>query len=181
MNYLATSNTLLIVQTIKQISQEQQQQQFQSKSKSQSKFQSLSPERQYWAMIPPPVKNKEESRGNNQEYQIESMFMIQLCDQESFLMFSNYPSFLSMRSCNQITSRQNQREWEQEEHEQKQLQYEQEVQEQELEMKEFIETSIRLLGTVEIYNPLAFPSHISQAIPNEELDLSSLKSTTDVS
>lgn len=175
MSYLSTTNTLLIVQTIKKSSDQlQSQSQLKSESESESELKSKDIKRQYWAIIPPCSNINDESYN----YQIESMFMIQLCDQESILTFSNYPAFLSFHPPPTIQSNQQNELKKMNENNQD---YQQEMKEQENEVKEFIETSIRLLGTIESYNPLAFPSHISQIITIEDdHELNSLKIDSNV-
>jgi hypothetical protein len=72
------------------------------------------------------------------------MVLMQLCDQESFLICSNLPLQLSTKPCevNSVDLQHLLRE----------------EREREDEMKEFVETSTKLLESVEVFNPLAFVS-----------------------
>jgi hypothetical protein len=140
--HLAQTNTLFILQTFK----------------IPHPLSNIAPyERQFWALIPP--GGNSEGSTNPFEYHIESMVLMQLCDQESFLICSNSSMQISTRPF-EVNS---------------DLEYLLgEERERENEMRDFVETSTKLLESVELYNPLAFvsrkyqiPSLATQAPPSQ--------------
>jgi hypothetical protein len=94
-------------------------------------------ERQFWALVPPGMSESH----NPFEYEIHNMVLVQLSDRDSFLVCSNAAMQISTRPPGESSD----------------LHLVEET-ERENEMKDFVETSTRLLESIAIYNPLAFVS-----------------------
>jgi hypothetical protein len=106
-------------------------------------------ERQFWALVPPGMSEPHHPF----EYQIHNMVLVQLSDRDSFLVCSNAAMQISTKPPGENSD----------------LHLADET-ERENEMKEFVETSTRLLESVAIYNPLAFVSRKYQ-IPSGQPEI----------
>lgn len=111
-------------------------------------------ERQFWALVPPGMTEPH----NPFEYQIHNMVLVQLSDRDSFIVCSHAAMQISTRTPGENSD------------------LLEEV-ERENEMKEFVETSTRLLESVAIYNPLAFVSQKYQTPSRQHVPQETLQST----